>query len=160
MPKLLVIDPTKCNGCRFCEVACSIKTEGECNPNKSRIQVSIFDELAFYIPITCLQCDEAWCAAICPAGALSRDPATQAIVLSAEKCVGCKMCTLACPFGTIVYAPHTGKVIKCDLCAGEPECVKFCVPGAIRYEEVGISEFLKRKTVAQRLQESYRGVKL
>lgn len=157
MPRMLVVDPTKCTGCRLCEVACSIKKEGECNPAKSRIQAVVFEEQAFYLPVTCLQCDEAWCATICPAGAISRDPGTGAMLVADDRCVGCKMCLLACPFGTIMYAPHTGKVVKCDLCAGDPECTKFCAPQAIRYAEVGVGELAKRMAVAQRLREAYQG---
>jgi anaerobic carbon-monoxide dehydrogenase iron sulfur subunit len=45
--------------------------------------------------------------------------------------VGCKVCTIACPFGTVNYTHDTGKVIKCDLCGGDPECAKACPTQAI-----------------------------
>ena len=48
-------------------------------------------------------------------------------------CVGCKVCTIACPFGTINYNRDTGKVIKCDLCGGDPQCAEACPTGAITY---------------------------
>jgi Fe-S-cluster-containing hydrogenase component 2 len=48
-------------------------------------------------------------------------------------CVGCKVCTIACPFGTVNYNTDSGKVIKCDLCGGDPECAKACPTGAITY---------------------------
>ena len=48
-------------------------------------------------------------------------------------CVGCKVCTIACPFGTVNYNQDTGKVVKCDLCGGEPECAKACPTAAITY---------------------------
>jgi Fe-S-cluster-containing hydrogenase component 2 len=47
--------------------------------------------------------------------------------------VGCKVCTIACPFGTINYVQETGKVQKCDLCGGDPACAKACPTGAITY---------------------------
>ena len=50
-----------------------------------------------------------------------------------EKCVGCKVCTIACPFGTINYAQATGKVVKCDLCGGDPQCAAACPTAAITY---------------------------
>ena len=40
--------------------------------------------------------------------------------------MGCKVCTIACPFGTVNYNADSGKVIKCDLCGGDPECAKAC----------------------------------
>ena len=45
--------------------------------------------------------------------------------------MGCKVCTIACPFGTVNYNSDTGKVVKCDLCGGDPRCVPFCPTGAI-----------------------------
>ena len=49
--------------------------------------------------------------------------------------VGCKVCTIACPFGTVNYNASTGKVIKCDLCGGDPACAKACPPEAIIYAD-------------------------
>ena len=46
---------------------------------------------------------------------------------------GCKVCTIACPFGTINYVQETGKVQKCDLCGGEPACAEACPTGAITF---------------------------
>ena len=45
-------------------------------------------------------------------------------VLDENVCVGCKVCTIACPFGTVNYNQDTGKVIKCDLCGGDPQCAE------------------------------------
>ncbi len=50
-----------------------------------------------------------------------------------DVCVGCKVCTIACPFGTVNYNHDTGKVIKCDLCGGKPACVSACPTEAITY---------------------------
>ena len=54
-------------------------------------------------------------------------------MVSDTLCVGCKVCTIACPFGTINFNQDTGKVIKCDLCDGDPECAKMCPTEAITY---------------------------
>jgi len=69
----------------------------------------------------------------CPVDAISVDMATGAKVVSNDRCVGCRVCTIACPFGTINYNQATGKVIKCDLCGGDPECAKACPTDAITY---------------------------
>jgi Fe-S-cluster-containing hydrogenase component 2 len=131
MQKSLSIDPGKCTGCLQCELACSYDNEGVFNPSKSRIKVFNFHDQGRYVPYTCTQCDEAWCMHACPVDAISVDGATGAKIVSDTLCVGCKVCTIACPFGTINYNQATGKVIKCDLCEGEPECAKACPTDAI-----------------------------
>ena len=54
-------------------------------------------------------------------------------VVDEATCVGCKVCTIACPFGTINYVADTGKVQKCDLCGGKPACAEACPTQAITY---------------------------
>ncbi len=133
MQKSLSIDPAKCTACDQCELACSYQHEGAFNPAKSRIKVFVFQDEGRNIPYTCTQCDEAWCMRVCPVDAITTDKKTGAKVVSDELCVGCKVCTIACPFGTINYNQSTGKVIKCDLCDGEPACVTACPTDAIVY---------------------------
>ena len=65
--------------------------------------------------------------------AITVDKATGAKVVFADTCVGCKVCTIACPFGTVNYVHDTGKVQKCDLCGGDPACATACPTGAITY---------------------------
>ncbi|WP_316979662.1 4Fe-4S dicluster domain-containing protein [Shumkonia mesophila] len=131
MLKSLHIDPGKCTLCMQCEMACSYENEGLFNPAKSRIKV--FDFHDRFVPYTCTQCAEAWCMTACPVDAISVDRATGAKVVSDDLCVGCKVCTIACPFGTVNYNHDTGKVIKCDLCGGQPACAEACPTGAIAY---------------------------
>ena len=133
MQRSLHIEPLKCTGCLQCEMACSYHAEGAFNPSRSRIKVFTFHEAGRFAPYTCTQCDEAWCMRACPVEAITTDPDTGAKVVSASQCVGCKVCTIACPFGTINYHHVSGKVIKCDLCGGDPECVKACPTGAITW---------------------------
>jgi anaerobic carbon-monoxide dehydrogenase iron sulfur subunit len=136
MTKALTVNLEKCTGCRSCELACSFKHHGEYNPAMSNIQVSIFTDEAFYVPVVCFQCDKPFCAEVCPTGAVSASTVSGAYIVGLDraKFVGCKMCTLACPFGAISYHGQ-GKVHKCDLCGGSPECVVFCVPGALEFKE-------------------------
>jgi len=150
MQRSLSIEPEKCTGCLQCELACSLDNEGVFNPSKSRIRVFKFESEGRFVPYTCTQCAEAWCLKACPVDAISLDPATGAKVVSDALCVGCKVCTIACPFGTINYNQDTGKVIKCDLCEGEPECAKACPTDAITYIDANWTGLDRMRAWAQR----------
>ncbi len=147
MHKSLLIDPAKCTSCLQCEMACSFEHEGVFNPARSRIKVFEFEHGLRAIPYTCTQCAEAWCQQACPVVALSRDHETGAVVLNEATCVGCKVCTIACPFGTINYVAETGKVAKCDLCGGDPQCAAACPTEAITYVDANWTGY-------QRMQDS------
>ncbi len=133
MLKSLLIDPPKCTGCLQCEMACSLENEGIINPSRSRIRVFAFHYEGRFSPYTCTQCAEAWCLHACPVDAITNNRTTGAKEVNPSVCVGCKVCTIACPFGTVNYHADTGKVIKCDLCGGDPACAKACPTGAITY---------------------------
>jgi Fe-S-cluster-containing hydrogenase component 2 len=140
--KQLRIIPDKCTGCMQCELACSWVQTGTFQPARSVIRVYVFDELASYSPYTCFQCEEAWCMTTCPVNAITIHPDTGAKVVVDNLCVGCAVCTIACPYGTVYYNPDTHKAFKCDLCGGDPACVKSCPTGAIEYAEVETADWL------------------
>ena len=75
----------------------------------------------------------------CPVEAITINLATGAKEVDEDVCVGCKVCTIACPFGTINYNQDTGKVITCDLCGGDPACAKACPTGAITYVDANVT---------------------
>ena len=131
----LQIDPHKCTGCKQCELACSWVQTGTFQPSKSVIRVHIFDEQASFAPYACFQCEEAWCMHACPVNAIDLDPKTGSVVVIDEVCVGCKLCVIACPFGTIFYDKENETAAKCDLCAGDPACAHACPTGAIVFAE-------------------------
>ncbi|ROR32600.1 4Fe-4S dicluster domain-containing protein [Inmirania thermothiophila] len=133
MLRSLHIDPGKCTGCLQCELACSLRNDGVMNPARSRIKVFAFHDEGRFVPYTCTQCAEAWCMQACPVEAIRVNTATGAKEVVASLCVGCKVCTIACPFGTVNYRADTGKVIKCDLCGGDPACAAACPTAAITY---------------------------
>ena len=136
MLRALKLEPEKCTGCLQCEMACSYENEGVFNPSKSRIRVFTFHYEGRFAPYTCTQCDEAWCLHACPVDAIVMNPATGSKDVLNDVCVGCKVCTIACPFGTVNYNADTGKVIKCDLCGGDPACAKACPTEAITYVDI------------------------
>ena len=67
--------------------------------------------------------------------AISRDAGTNAVLLDAVACIGCRACVETCPYDAIVFNPLTNLVQLCDLCQGSPECVASCPHGAIVYQE-------------------------
>ncbi len=134
MPKSLHIDASKCTSCLICEMACTLEHEGSYNPARSRIKVFEFEHGRRAIPYTCTQCDEAWCMITCPTGAISNDLELGAKIINSSSCVGCKVCTAACPYGTIHFHTPSGKVVKCNLCEGEAKCAQACPTGAIVYQ--------------------------
>jgi Fe-S-cluster-containing hydrogenase component 2 len=134
-PPVLEIIPERCTGCRQCELACAWVQTGTFQPTRSVIRVHVFDEQASFAPYTCFQCTEAWCMHACPVNAIDVDEQTGAKVVLDEACVGCKLCVIACPFGTVFFEKESEKASKCDLCAGDPACAHACPTGAIRFAE-------------------------
>ncbi len=133
MLKSLQIEPEKCTGCLQCEMACSYEATGLFNPAISRIKVFTFHEEGRFVPYTCTQCEEAWCMHACPVEAIVINEATGAKEILEDICVGCKVCTVACPFGTVNYIHESKVVAKCNLCGGNPQCAIACPTGAITY---------------------------
>lgn len=73
---------------------------------------------------------------VCPSPlAMYRDRNTDAVVVNVDACIGCCSCMLICPFGAISHDAERGFCYKCDLCHGDPECVKWCFTKAIDYVE-------------------------
>ena len=119
--RIVTMDPASCVACRNCEYACAFRQSGGLRAARSHIRVNFYPEERVCIPLTCMHCDEAWCLEVCPAAAISRDPGTGAVVIDADRCAGCKMCLLACPYGQHpLRRREPGVSRKCDLCGGRP----------------------------------------
>lgn len=125
----------RCIACRKCEVACSFAHGADGKPSKSRINI-VQRGPEKGIPIVCLQCDSAACVAACPVKALARNEETGAIEVLRDRCIRCRTCVAACPFGNMLWDETFECVQKCDLCGGEPRCVPYCPSGALAYVPV------------------------
>lgn len=154
MSKGIVISPDKCTGCRICELTCTFYKHDNFNPKDAAISVLEFYDVGLQVPMTCLQCDEPHCATVCPVGALEKDKTTGVVNYDREKCIGCKMCVSACPFGNMTYSPRLKQVIKCDECGGDPQCVKLCPSSALEYKELD-SNLERRKNFASYFKEVF-----
>jgi len=150
MAKVLMIDYEKCTGCRLCEMVCSVKHEGVSNPARSRIKIVKWEWEGRYVPMGCQQCESAPCMAVCPVKAISRDEEMGRVEIDYDVCIGCRMCVAICPFGGMGFDTLASKVIKCDFCDGDPQCVRFCEPGAIQYVDAGEVSSVKQIAAAEK----------
>ncbi len=142
----IVRDHLRCTGCRRCEIACSLHHEGWIWPEASRIRIFMPFPGVEVIHL-CAQCDDYPCVEACPVEALSVDERTKAVLVDREKCTGCGVCIDACPGQVPFLHPKDGKATICDLCGGDPECVKVCVEAGYRAiyaveEEVNVNRKL------------------
>ncbi len=121
----------RCDGCGDCVKACSLAKSGTDDPAHSRIQAPKDSYESTYGLALCRQCGDPRCVMNCPAGALSKDEDTGVVQWDETRCVGCQLCTLACAYAGITYNPATNQVMKCDMCGGDPLCVKSCKTQAL-----------------------------
>lgn len=124
----------------MCELMCSFHHYQVGNPSRSRIRVVSLGR-GVDIPVTCLNCEDAPCVNICPTGAMHRPRPDGMVLVDPDLCIGCAMCVNACPIGAVILDPEDGTAAKCDLCGGEPQCVKYCpaqvleLSGSIRFSK-------------------------
>jgi len=121
-------DDSRCSGCRRCEIACSLHHEGRIWPEASRIRVFMLLP-GVEIPHLCAQCPDYPCVKSCPTEALSINHKTGAVIVDKEKCTACGICTKACPGKIPHLHPNGEHILICDLCDGDPQCVKVCNGG-------------------------------
>jgi Fe-S-cluster-containing dehydrogenase component len=152
--KAFFVDIDKCTNCDLCRYACSFIKEGAYDLRKSRIWIVRDESRAIGVPVLCEQCEDPPCAEVCPVRALTKDETTGIVELNENRCIGCKECMWACPFGAIAIDIEKGKPIKCDLCGGDPGCVKACLPGALEYSRVDrpTTRMRRKKSIMRRLQ--------
>ena len=132
----ILIQPDVCDGCGDCEEACS-RVYGT-----SRISVREIE--GSHYPIVCQQCEDAPCKRICPTDAINEE-------VSSDKCIGCGLCMMVCPFGAITM--HERKAHKCHQCPDKdtPACVKACSKRAIAKVDMDFMKLNKQKMHLQRL---------
>jgi anaerobic carbon-monoxide dehydrogenase iron sulfur subunit len=145
--KVLAIDQQRCTGCRRCEMVCSVFHHGASNPARSRVHVLKLDEAGFYLPMSCQNCEKPLCTEVCPAKACHRDLKTNKVIIDGTKCIGCKTCILACPFGAPSFDSTERVTIKCDFCNGDPQCVAVCETKAIDYVDTEQISVNRRREV-------------
>ena len=160
MAKTLMIDCTKCTGCRECETACSMITEMRSGISQPRMTSITWDLEGRGVPIICQQCQDAPCMAVCPKHAVYRDEELNRVMVDYDRCIGCRMCMAVCPFGAMDFDGEARKVTKCDLCDGDPLCVELCPYRALQYVDASEQCITKNTEVAEKLREMLPGGKI
>jgi len=140
--KRIFCEISKCVGCKNCELSCAVEHSKnktlslsitEKLPPMKRRRVQMVDDLI--ISDACHHCEKAPCIAACMSAAMykDKDGSTQH---DREKCVGCWMCVMVCPFGAIKRQEK--QALKCDLCKDRkegPACVPSCKTKALVIKE-------------------------
>jgi len=94
-------------------------------------------------PVTCMHCKNPPCLKACPVEGTIYKRLDGIVLIDKEKCNGCQLCALTCPYGVIQFNPSKGYAEKCTLCSHridqdlQPFCVKECVWGAICFGDIG-----------------------
>ncbi|HXF62354.1 MAG TPA: 4Fe-4S dicluster domain-containing protein [Caldilineaceae bacterium] len=150
----VLIDLTRCTGCQSCVLACQETNIGLCSDRyPDRLSSSAYSYLAQTTPLDangdpvsqpvkrqCMNCLHPACVSACTVGALRKQPQGP-VTYDSSKCIGCRYCQYACPFGIPTYDWNNplGLIHKCDFCAErtlageEPACVAACPNGALRF---------------------------
>lgn len=127
-----------CIACRACEAGC--KQEFDLPIGVRRRRVIIQEEGKYpnvrvrYLSAACNHCEEPSCMKACPVGAYTKEPEFGVVLLDQGKCIGCKRCQAACPYGAPQFDEKKKKMDKCTLCYHRlkeglpPACVRTC-PG-------------------------------
>jgi formate dehydrogenase iron-sulfur subunit len=164
MSKALLYDATLCIGCKQCEQACAEKNKlpyseavaGEERQSDHKFTVVLAKGDKFMRRL-CMNCQDPACASVCPVGAM-RKTAEGPVIYEESRCMGCRYCMVACPFGVPKYewSKVLPRVQKCTMCpdrvaAGKPTaCAEACPTGATKFGER--DELIKE--AQQRLQEN------
>ena len=132
----IISDFSLCTECRIFELACPFKMLGAYNPRYACLHVHLSEKGLFAEPIICIHCENPSCMKVCPISAISKDNATGAVIIDEGMCTGCRICIESCFYQAIKFDDEKKKAFKCDLCQGNPECVRYCPTGALRFVEV------------------------
>ena len=149
MKGMIVVRVDRCLGCNSCQVACAVEHSasknllgaiGESPAPRARVRVE--PGPGFAVPLQCRHCEDAPCVLVCPTEAIYRPDESSPVLIDADRCIGCRFCIVACPFGVIEPSRDGKAMVKCDLCVQraaeglQPACVAGCPVRAIKLEDV------------------------
>jgi sulfite dehydrogenase (quinone) subunit SoeB len=180
----LVIDLDTCVGCHACAVACKEWNAGgiagpltDENPygkdpfgvwfnrvHSYEVEPTAANAPAMtvHFPRSCLHCETPACVTVCPTGASYKRAEDGIVLVDEDKCIGCKLCSWACPYGAREYSAVEGVMKKCTLCVDriynehldeierQPACVQACPTRARHFGDLGDPESKVSKLVVER----------
>lgn len=144
----LWVDLEHCIGCNACTMACKAENntpvgvdynrvieieEGDFRDASKPPQVSVT-----YVPMPCMHCARPACQAACPVGAITKRKEDGIVLINKDKCIGCRYCSWACPYGAPQFNAEARVMEKCTLCVQrvtkgqQPACVTTC-PAKVRF---------------------------
>jgi formate dehydrogenase iron-sulfur subunit len=140
-----LIDTSRCIDCRTCLVACSVENNVSMQHTRiwmkdTGIQGEFPDLSRYSAPYHCMHCVDPSCVSACTVGALQQN-ADGVVIYDANRCIGCRYCMYACPFGVpnFEWEKPLALIVKCDLCVDrlaegqQPACAATCPTNAIKY---------------------------
>ena len=136
-----LVKPHNCLNCQACVEACrKFNKTPESRPARRHITKYEKDGEALFVSTSCMHCEDPACASVCPAGAIKK--AEDGVVyVDKDRCIGCKYCYQACPFGVPTYS--SAAMDKCDCCTlggtrpgNAPRCAEACKFGALHFGTV------------------------
>jgi sulfite dehydrogenase (quinone) subunit SoeB len=164
----LVIDLDTCVGCQACVTACKAWNSGghmapltDLNPHGPAADGVWFNRVHTYehesegagrtvhFPRSCLHCEQPACVTVCPTGASYKRSSDGIVLVDEDKCIGCQLCSWACPYGAREFDTSVGVMKKCTLCIDRiynqnlpesdrvPACVAACPTGARHFGDLG-----------------------
>jgi len=178
----LVIDLDICVGCQACTTSCKQwNTSGYSAPltdsdpygehptgvwfnrvHSFEVTAEDGNSTTVNFPKSCLHCDDAPCVTVCPTGASFKREDDGIVLVNPDTCIGCKLCSWACPYGAREYDSHEGVMKKCTLCVDKiynqdlpahsrvPACVSACPTGARSFGDLGDPDSPVSKLVESR----------
>lgn len=185
----LVIDLDTCVGCHACAVACKEWNDGghmapltdedpygkepfgvwfnrihafETQPKSGCGGADTAATRTMHFPRSCLHCEQPDCVTVCPTGASYKRAEDGIVLIDEDKCIGCKLCSWACPYGAREYDQHSGTMKKCTLCVDriynthlpvaerQPACVMVCPTSARHFGDLGDADSDVSRLVAER----------
>jgi Fe-S-cluster-containing dehydrogenase component len=177
----LVIDLDICVGCHACAVNCKEwNTGGVAAPLTDLApyaadpdgvwfnRVHTFevgegeDGRTVHFPRSCLHCAEPACVTVCPTGASFKRAEDGIVLVNEDLCIGCKLCSWACPYGAREFDQDAGVMKKCTLCIDriynesfavedrQPACVATCPASARHFGDLGDPDSKVSRLVAER----------
>ncbi|MEG3192475.1 4Fe-4S dicluster domain-containing protein [Lysobacter sp. D1-1-M9] len=118
--------------------------------------------MTLHFPRSCLHCEQPACVTVCPTGASYKRAEDGIVLVDEDKCIGCKLCSWACPYGAREYSEVEGVMKKCTLCIDriyndnlaeeerQPACVQACPTRARHFGDLGDPDSKVSKLVAAR----------